>query len=372
VAEQSNQHFVPKFYFRRFNGGSECIHLLHQRSERIILGAGIRGQCARNKFYSNGESETPFSAVEGGHARTLQYLSEAAWSRTEEDITLEHYNSLLHAILFQRARTLLEIEKDASTIESMTFEMFKEHVRNSPGIEDRDALLEQLESGNIRIKIGQRWVARTSITTMLNCADLITDLDYHLLRNHTTLPFIFGDSPVVFCNTLYQNVKNRGVLGLQTPGLQILFPIDPKTTVMLIDDSVYGGRYREPFLVDVYERCDVSQLNALQMHNSLDAIYFGDQNDQQYIMQLWDAHKSNIKKERVEFRDIRGWLHNGTAIRERAWNGFDAHLNFRLSLSFIDCKPIRPEQYQFRRRSPELYKEHMARTRRASLREWRR
>lgn len=54
------------------------------------------------------------------------------------------------------------------------------------------------------------------------------------------MPFIFGDAPVVFYNSYYRNVTARGVLGLQSPGLQIFFPLDSTTLLLLMDDKVYS------------------------------------------------------------------------------------------------------------------------------------
>lgn len=56
-----------------------------------------------------------------------------------------------------------------------------------------------------------------------------------------------------------------------------------------------------------------------------------------------------------------GFLAKGEVIKDGLYQTFEPHLNFKLSLSFIDCNPIRSEEYQFRRRSAQLYQEHMAR-----------
>jgi len=105
-----------------------------------------------------------------------------------------------------------------------------------------------------------------------------------------------------------------GVLGFQTPSLQIFYPIDSRTMILLIDDQVYGGRYREPFLVDVHSRCDVSQLNALQLHHGLNAVYFADARHQEYVQELWNAHKSSITKPESLFQHLKGWLVDGEPV----------------------------------------------------------
>src|SRR4029077_14123209 len=101
-------------------------------------------------------------------------------------------------------------------------------------------------------------------------------------------------------NTLYRNVTDRGVLGYQTPGLQIFLPVDSRTLIMLLDAEAYAGRYRDSLTVDVDSRCDVSQMNALQLHHSHRAIDFADARDSDYVLELWDAHARSLVEPRQQ------------------------------------------------------------------------
>jgi hypothetical protein len=325
VANSVNQHFVPQFYFKLFTSGDRRIHLLHKKSERILLNASIKGQCARHRFYGPAEIEALFSPLESQHSAVLRHIRDLAWSPSPPPLESEHLARLWEALVFQRARTVLEGEK------------------TTPANEEHQGAV------------------ALSITTALESVLLISDLDVHVLRNLTDLPFVFGDAPVVFCNTYYRNVTHRGVLGYQTPGLQIFYPIDSRTLLMLLDDEVYGGRCREPFIVDLDQRCDVSQLNALQLHHSLDAIYFADARDQEYVGELWNAHKQAVVQPKLQLRNRKGWFNQGNECDDDLYHWFEPHLNFRLALSFIECSPIQPAQYAFRRRSPTLFHEVMQR-----------
>jgi hypothetical protein len=358
VTARANQHFVPQFYFRLFTGGNRRIHLLHKKDERVFLNASIKGQCARRRFYGSDEVEALFIPLEGQQSAAFRQIRDLAWSPVPGHLEAHHLARVWEAVLLQRARTELEIEKTSPASEALFLEMFKEYLKRAPGIEDRATILENLRRGDIQIRQDPRRVVALSISAALKNVLLISDLDFHILRNQTDFPFLFGDSPVVFCNTYYRNVTQRKVLGLQTPGLQIFYPIDSRTLLLLIDNQVYGGRYREHLAVDVDERCDISQLNALQLHHSLHAVYFADERDQGYVADLWQAHKRFILQPKSRMENRKGWLVRGQRVDDRLFHTFEPHLNIKLVLSFIDCVPIDPTQYRFRRRSPELCQEH--------------
>jgi hypothetical protein len=357
---------VPKFYFRLFTRGDRRIHLLHKKDERILLNASIKGQCARHRFYGPEEVEALFIPLEDQQSVALRQIRDLAWSPAPALLEPHHLARVWEAVLLQRARTELEIEKRSAAREALFLEMFTEYLKRKPGIENREAILEYVQCGHFRITLEPQPVVARSIATALKSVPLISDLGFYVLRNQTDFPFLFGDSPVVFCNTYYQNVTHRGVLRLQTPGLQIFYPIDSRTMLLLLDDQVYGARYPRPLVIDVDKRCDASQLNALQLHHSLHTVYFADARDQEYVADLWEAHKRAIRqpKDRIEKR--KEWLVDGQRVDDGLFHTFEPHLNIKLSLSFIECVPIDPTKYTFRRRSPELYQEHKNATRRAA------
>jgi hypothetical protein len=220
VSDPTNQHFVPKFYFKLFTGGSGLIHLLQKDDGRILVNKPIKGECAQPNFYGSAEIESQFSGLENQHSAVLKRMRDLAWSPSPVDLEPRDLRKLWEAVVFQRARTELEVKKVSPANEALILEMFKEHLKCAPDIEDR-AIIEHIERGNIRIAEDPQRTVLLSIASALQNALLISDLDFHLLRNQTDYPFLFGDSPVVFCNTYYRNVTQRGVLGFQTPGLQI-------------------------------------------------------------------------------------------------------------------------------------------------------
>ncbi len=352
----ANQHFVPQFYFKQFTKGRPQIHLLLKSSDRIVLHAPIKGQCARNGFYGPKELETAISKIEQDHAASVRRGIASAWS-TSIPLDESVVGGLMHAVVFQRARTQLEVEKITPSRVSLVTTCFREYVAHQPNTERRKEMLEALDSGQVEITATPQSTVLLSMQTALEAFPLVTDLDVHLLRNNTDFPFVFSDSPVAFYNSYLRNVTTRGVLGYQTPGIQIFWPLDSRTMLMLSDDEQYEGPYKDRIRFDVAERSDVSQLNALQVHHSHNAIYFADKKHAEYVRQLWNAHKPTVSQPISIFRKMDDALIDGKPCDGTLFHTFEPQLNHRLHLSFVQCEPIKAQDYRFRRRNPELVQE---------------
>lgn len=193
----------------------------------------------------------------------------------------------------------------------------------------------------------------------LDSTPLLSDLGFCVLRNHTDYPFVFSDSPVVFYNMLMRNVTSRGVLGFQSPGLQMFFPLEAKITLMFYDKKAYELSHNG--YIDITERSDVSQLNALQLKHSLNTVYFGDWQAQEYVANLWAAHGRNHHSPLDKTRELHGALVNGIPQENSGWLTFEPHLDHRLSLSFLKCHPLSDSGKFPGYRTPALLEEHKKR-----------
>jgi hypothetical protein len=341
-----------------FTGGSQYIHILLNVHGRIIKNASIKGQCAKSRFYGTNNIEMIFSQLEANHSKALRQIIDQAWSPQPEQFESKHLAWLWEAILFQHARTELQIKKTAPAIGAFWMELFKDHLKRKADSDFYSKFIKEVKDGHVTISEPPQATSLRSIEIAMEGRLLISDLDLHILRNFSDYPFVFSDSPVVFCNTYYQNVTNRGVLGLQTPGLQIFYPLDSATMVMLSDDNVYKGNQLKSIFIDITERSDISQLNAIQLHHSMNTIYFAYADDEEYITSLWWAHKNRIIPPKIDFRMREGWLVDGKPPEGTLYQIYEPQLNIKLDLSFIECAPAKAKDFKFRRRNPELVEEH--------------
>lgn len=175
-----------------------------------------------------------------------------------------------------------------------------------------------------------------------------------LLLNYTKYPFIFGDSPVVFVNTYLINIKERGVLGLQSPGLQIFWPLNAWTTLMMYDKAEYELISDEGFRISIIQPSDIAQINALQMHHSLNAVYFGNSEHEEYVIRLWQAHKSSLETIQTELHMRNDWLIDGEASETILMHMLEPQINYNLRLSFLKCHSVGRHEFKFRYRNQEM------------------
>lgn len=354
MTDRTNQHFVPQFYFRHFSSDGRTIGTLLKRDGRTIPHAALKGQCARKNFYGSKELEGLFSQMEGEQCHAIRAALDVANNASAPDFTAEELYHFFQAVMFQRGRTALEIEKKTPAMEEMTLQAFRHYLQHSEDIDRVDEMIHHIDAGNVAVTEPASATVVRSASIALESTLGIMDLNLCLLRNRTDYPFIFSDAPVVFYNTYCRNVRNRGVLGLQCPGLQIFFPLNPWTLALLIDGDKYQGPFNDFLQFDVYKRSDVSQLNALQLHHSLNAIYFGDPAHATYAEELWQAHRTTLSPLRdncVVGADF--WV-DGKPPEGELIQVFEPQIGYDLSLSFVTCDPIAQTDYVFAPRSPDI------------------
>ena len=147
MAANASHHYVPQFYFKLFNGGERLISVLLTKDGRIIPRASIKGQCARHKFYGTAEIEKDFSKLENLHSAALHSLVAVATTSDLTKWSQEHYPWLLQAIAFQRARTMLEVEKEFPAMSSMLLYLFKEYSERTQPPEKANEIVGSIDRG---------------------------------------------------------------------------------------------------------------------------------------------------------------------------------------------------------------------------------
>jgi hypothetical protein len=354
MTERLNQHYVPQFYFRHFSVIRNTIGMLLVRDGRVFTHAPVRGQCSRKNFYGSKELEAQFSQLESQHCIAIRAALEVANIATAEFFSLDELCSFFDAIVFQRARTATEVAKHERALEKLTLFMFRKHLAATRSKEFLKRFDDELAAGNVSVTESSASAVGRYLSVMLEGANLVRDLSVCFIRNRTDYPFIFSDSPVVFYNSYAKSVKNRGVIGLQCPGLQIFYPLDPWTCAMLFDPKKYRGSFRGYLQYDAHQRSDISKLNALQMHHALNAVYFGDPTYQEYVYELWRAHRLNLSIPEAECRinpDL--WL-DGKPVEDDFFQMMEPQLNFDFDLSFVEYEPVSEADYIYEPRSPDL------------------
>lgn len=111
MATRTNQHYVPQFYFRHFATNGARIGLLLVRHGQVVPQTSIKGQCSRRNFYSAQELEAMFAKLESQQCIVIRAALEVANDDSAPFFTVEEHTSLCDAVILQRARTAVVIDK---------------------------------------------------------------------------------------------------------------------------------------------------------------------------------------------------------------------------------------------------------------------
>ena len=219
MAESANQHYVPQFYFRGFSSDDRSVCVLNRSTGKTIPVASIKGQASKKYFYGEADAEKGLQQVDGAFSGVVRRFRECA---AFDEFSGEDYYTLLQNIMLQRSRTM-SARSRSKAMQDRLLQLHLEmrvHADESLDEDTREAFLKF--AGEAEADPRQYQALEMSIA--LECVESLLDLLPVVLENRTNRPFIFGDAPVVFSNPHLRQVRLRGVLGAQTPGLMILYP----------------------------------------------------------------------------------------------------------------------------------------------------
>lgn len=351
MSSQKLQHYVPKYYFRCFSGNENAIGTLLLKDGTCIEHAPIRGQCAKNDFYGSQEIEQIFSKAESGYSNAMKYAQGLGYG-DYDDVPVEWWTQFCESITFQRGRTALECERIAVHNEKLSLFAFEHAAIHSFDPELQIQAKERLKNGEIRFHQDRRSAASFGAVMGMALAPAIYDLRVCFLQNHTDYPFVFADTPVVIYNSHCRQIRNRGVLGWQNRGLQVFYPLNPDICVMLFDPATYSGPATQQLRHAVTERKDVSQINALQFHESLHAVYFACQSHAEYVYSLWNCHRHLIKPRMPMGRTNTGMLIDDQPIQGEHIHMMLSQSSHDLDLTFVSTNKISEHDYSWKPRDP--------------------
>jgi hypothetical protein len=359
LSRKLNHHFVPQFHFRLMTGGRRYIHLASRDGARFVHFASVKGQCARHKFYGNENLEDWLGNLEQYHSTALRYARDFAWGLTNEPLSDSISYRLREAVMLQRARTPRAARMMSTSSDQMMLYSYREYLAALPHTPARQAEINAIDNGTAIIADTEFAHLMMSLNIATRTVTAISDLSLLILRNQTTYPFILGDAPAVLSNHYMREIRNMGVLGFLTPGLIAVMPIDAKTQLLFYDAAVYTPDYSSAGCIDLVNRSDVSQLNALQIHASENNIYFADIAAEEYIRELLAAHASLLQKQSGRFI-----VHGGSEVliagvpnTGKVLHIFEPQLPITLNLSCFTTAPLPRNETPNRPRNPMIAKQ---------------
>ncbi len=170
---------------------------------------------------------------------------------------------LLTYLIFQKQRTM----NAGNMSEAMTDFMAKLMMEADEEFKDIDP--EHFE-------IGSAYPVALPLSGVPDILPMAESLKMYLFVNLTDREFITSDDPVVAHNTFCEGITYQGVLGWNSSGLQVFWPLSPRMLLALVDMDVYrvNAIGSERSVVRISSERDVAQLNNLQIMNARHNIYF--------------------------------------------------------------------------------------------------
>lgn len=256
MAQNKNQHFVPRTHFKPFSVDrvGDAIHLYNATADRAIPNAPLKGQCARDYFYGKDlVIEKRLRDIEGVYASFIRKLNDDALTCGTSDLKF-----LREFTLLQSFRTEAMFSRMQQADLSMRSAVFRNHQdKRPPGMGQEDA---------VKIAMG----------ALAESIQYLDDLKTVLVINKTNLDFITSDDPAIRTNRYHlQRLADRSS-GVMSSGLIMCLPLTPRLLLMCYDPLVYTVPDKTGLALHVTRRPDIEALNSLQFVNCVANIYFAD------------------------------------------------------------------------------------------------
>ncbi|WP_168667280.1 DUF4238 domain-containing protein [Paraburkholderia sp. SG-MS1] len=346
MSKRKNHHFVPQFYFRRFSLNERSICALPRTSGKAIRTASIKAQASKDWFYGSDDIEALLGRIEAESSLALRALAE---QHNPMDIPPEHVDNLFVWLTLQRSRTDAARQGSKPMHDKMLQLFLSVEIANDESLteDQRTERLKEAESMSANPAHAQAVEMEMSIAA----SKALMDLHPLLLENRTNRPFIFGDSPVVLHNAFFGRVKSRGVLGYDTPGLMLSYPLGPDLSLLLVDDACYRVKRAREGRVLVRDLNDVMALNKLQLHAASSCVYFHDFKYEPYVEGLWNEERAALAPHAGSVHEAPGFDADTADSLGDIVHFFQPLLPYELRLSFLEHDVLSDVEYRFSRRS---------------------
>lgn len=270
MPEKKKQHYVPRFYMKRFADTNGKFYLFNLKTEKNVGLVPFKNQCYVDYFYGKDKTlEEKLSLLEANWDVTFQSLLESNY--TDSNIAIVKDFSI-----FQLGRTKETIENETSLMSKMIEHRLTCILEGNNILNDKTLIRAQ--------KLAYEKAENLSSVNKVLCTyeklrNSIDDLEFLHIRFNTTKKLISSDCPVILLNQYTPLNVGFGMIGLA-----ILIPITPNDVFVLYDKKIYP-RYSKTKFIEIKSDYFVKKINALSYANANKIIYSFDPIDK-YIFSI--------------------------------------------------------------------------------------
>ena len=266
MGQYKNQHYVPKFYLKRFfTKDTSYISFYDKNRKNFCPKTSIRKECSSEYYYgSDLKNENKLSVIEFEH------------------------NDLIESILSNEVLPQKGTHKHKQLL--CLVALF--YLRHPKVINAGKFLFESI----INQDISNNHAVDNSLNRIKIIASIINDLEILLLHNRTNAPFITSDYPLVrFSQYLQAKKEDISDLGFKSDGIQVFMPLSPSVCLVLYDTRTYDIMSEVDRYIDIHSETEIFQLNLLQLLNCSDKVYFNTSISKEYTDQLEQEYQNILQ-----------------------------------------------------------------------------
>ena len=268
-SKKKNQHFVARHYLRHFCfDGANLIRILTVACCKYIPQSGLKGQCARAYFYHTDPGvEEMLSGLEEVAEELFRRMINEHWLPADTPTK----NDVLTVLNVMRLRTEMFNDQTRKQIETCALEWARLYAEAK-----NKEVLKYLPYLRVEISHWPMHGLRSALTTTM----LLSDLHLKLLVPPQGAHFLTSDHPVVLLNQAFTKVvPDRNLGGLANRGIQLFLPLSPDLMLIAFDPVCYRVGRPDRNVVQIERHEDVDLINALQILNANQCLYFCDDED---------------------------------------------------------------------------------------------
>ena len=261
MADRKKNHYLPRFYMKRFGSTDASIHLLNTKRMKAVPDASIAGQCQRTNLYNSG-LEDGLSELEKLLAKDIYQSGD--YSGDYNQVTSDMWNLFAAT---QYLRIPRESDPARKFTEVVADRWLKWMLENHPELRERDTSY-KLTGNSIEMLLGE----------LPSILDWMIGLKTQVAKIEAP-KFILGDKPVIIYNQYCEQIEHFSGLGFNRRGIQLFMPLSPKEYLLIYDGQVYD------YVKSQRVTCaDIETLNTLQIVQSESNVYFSNWADHEQLI----------------------------------------------------------------------------------------
>lgn len=305
---KKNQHYIPKFYLRNFSFevNQKEIGVFNITNQIFIQRAKLKTQGSKKFFYGeDGKIEDSLSIIEGKLAATIKNIIQS--EELPQKLSSEHFELMTFL-------TLTDF-RNPVRIQSMTgmFDTMKMRLNElDPNFDTSKVLPEHTHEETVK----------QSLSFTRKIIEIIADLDYKLLINNTTTPFLTSDFPIIKYNQFLEQRKwPNSKSGYGVTGLQIFVPITSKYVILFFDSDIYKVGFKKRQTLELNNSKEIDEINVLNFINCFDTIFFNHEVNEHYVKALFTKSKK-FKRANVSQAELSYLIENHNDYNPMKNNGY--------------------------------------------------